>query len=75
MTMRNREAYLESLRKMRPNVYKFGKLIEDVTTDQATRRVVESHARGFDAAHDSQKENIFTTISSLTGEKMFAGPA
>ena len=70
MTMRNREDYLESLRKMRPNVYKFGKLIEDVTTDPATRRVVESHARGFDAAHDSQKENIFTTISSLTGEKI-----
>lgn len=70
MAVRTREEYLESLRQMRPNIYKFGKLIEDVTTDPATRRVVESHARSFDAAHDPKKESIFTTASSFTGEKI-----
>ena len=53
---------------LRPNIYKFGKLIDDVTTHPATRRTVESHARGFDAAHDPVTADIFTTKSSLTGK-------
>jgi 4-hydroxybutyryl-CoA dehydratase/vinylacetyl-CoA-Delta-isomerase len=53
---------------MRPNIYKFGKPIEDVTVNPATRRVVESHARGIDAAYDPGLRDIFTTTSKLTGE-------
>ena len=68
MALRKREQYLADLKKMRPNVYKFGELIQDVTTHPATRRVVESHARGIDAAHDPQLAEIFSTTSSLTGE-------
>ncbi|MBW2142170.1 MAG: 4-hydroxyphenylacetate 3-hydroxylase [Deltaproteobacteria bacterium] len=68
MALRTREQYLNSLRSMRPNVYKFGELIEDVTTNPATRRVVESHARGIEAAHDLDLADIFTTTSGLTGE-------
>ena len=68
MALRTREDYLSSLKSLRPNVYKFGKLIEDVTTHPATRRVVESHARGIDAAHDPELSEIFTTTSNLTGE-------
>ena len=68
MALRTREQYLESLKRMRPNIYKFGKLIEDVTTHPATRRVVESHARGIDAAHDSELSDLFTTTSDLSGE-------
>ncbi|MBU0515081.1 MAG: 4-hydroxyphenylacetate 3-hydroxylase [Proteobacteria bacterium] len=67
MALRTREQYLADLKKMRPNVYKFGRLIQDVTTDPATRRVVESHARGIDAAHDPELADIFTTTSNLTG--------
>lgn len=70
MAVRTREEYLDSLRKMRPNIYKFGKLIEDVTTHPATKRVVESHARAFDGAHDPAREELFTTTSSFTGEKI-----
>ncbi len=68
MALRTREQYLSALKQMRPNVYKFGELIEDVTTHPATRRVVESHARGIDAAHDPKLAEIFTTKSTLTGE-------
>ena len=68
MALRTREDYLASLRGMRPNVHKFGKLIEDVTTDPATRRVVESHARGIDAAHDPETAGLFTTDNSLSGQ-------
>lgn len=68
MALRTREQYLESLKRMRPNIHKFGKLIEDVTTHPATRRVVESHARGIDAAHDPELSDLFTTTSDLSGE-------
>lgn len=68
MALKTRKEYLESLKAMRPNVYKFGQLIEDVTTHPATKRTVESHARGFDASHDPQYAPDFTTVSSFTGE-------
>ena len=68
MALRTRENYLESLRSLRPNIYKFGELIEDVTTHPATRRVVESHARGLEAAHNPDLADVFTTKSILTGE-------
>jgi len=55
---------------MRSNIYKFGELIEDVTAHPATRRTVESHARGFDAAHDPVYADLFTTVSSFSGEKI-----
>ena len=32
--MMNGKQYIESLKKLRPNIYKWGKLIEDVTTNQ-----------------------------------------
>lgn len=70
MALFTREAYLQSLKSMRPNIYKFGQRIDDVTTHPATRRTVESHARAFDAAHDPKYADIFTTESSFTGEKI-----
>ncbi|MDI6812847.1 MAG: 4-hydroxyphenylacetate 3-hydroxylase N-terminal domain-containing protein [Desulfitobacteriaceae bacterium] len=68
MTLRTREDYLTALKGMRPNIYKFGERIEDVTTHPATRRVVESHARAFDAVDDPKLADIFTTRSSFDGE-------
>ncbi|MBU2549725.1 MAG: 4-hydroxyphenylacetate 3-hydroxylase [Proteobacteria bacterium] len=68
MALRTRDDYFKSLRNLKPNIYKFGRLIEDVTTDPTTRRVVESHARGIEAAHDPKLAGVFTTTSLLTGE-------
>ncbi len=70
MTIKTRDEYLSSLKSLRPNIYKFGELIEDVTTHPATRRVVESHSRSYDGAADPDKEELYTTTSSLTGEKI-----
>lgn len=67
MTIRTREEYLESLRNMRPNIYKFGELIEDVTTHPATKRTIESHATCFDNANGDLKK-MYTATSSFTGE-------
>jgi len=68
--MRTSKEYRESLKRMRPNVYKFGKLIEDVTTHPATRRSVEGHAQIFDAAQKDEYRDLLTTTSSVKGERI-----
>ena len=67
---RTAEEYKASLRTMRPNVYKFGELIADVTAHPSTRRAVEGHAQIFDAAQKYEFRDILTTASSLTGERI-----
>jgi len=73
MTIKTRKDYLQALRKLRPNIYKFGELIEDVTTHPATKRTVESHALNYDAANDPKLEDIYTATSIFSGEKYCAG--
>ena len=66
--MKTSKEYKESLRMMRPNIYKFGELIKDVTTHAATKRTIEGHGQIFDAAHKPEFKDILTTNSHLTGE-------
>ncbi|MBI5239001.1 MAG: hypothetical protein HY926_00870 [Elusimicrobia bacterium] len=67
---RTSEAYKESLRRMRPNIHKFGRLIADVTEDPLTKRTVEGHAQLFEAARDPQHQDLFTTTSHLSGKRV-----
>ena len=62
--------YKDSLKKMKPNIYKFGELIKDVTVHPSTRRTVNGHAQIFDAAQKPEYKNILTTKSSLTGKQI-----
>jgi 4-hydroxybutyryl-CoA dehydratase/vinylacetyl-CoA-Delta-isomerase len=68
MPLKTDEQYTESLRAMRPNIHKFGELIEDVTTHPATRNTIEGHAGLFRAQHDQRLKHLVTTTSHLTGE-------
>jgi len=68
MAIKTREDYVAALRAMRPNVYKFGELIQDVTMHPATRRTVESHARNYDAANDPELADLYTKTSIFSGE-------
>lgn len=68
--MRTSQEYKESLKNMRANVYKFGELIEDVTTHPATKRTIEGHAQLYDAALDPELGEMYTTTSMLTGKKV-----
>ncbi len=70
MAIKTREDYLAALKKMRPNIYKFGELIEDVTTHPATKRTIESHARAYDAANDPEWADLYTTTSIFSGDKI-----
>lgn len=68
MALKTYEEYIESLRKMRPNIYKFDELIEDVVTHPATRNTVEGHSKTFRANSDPRERETLTTTSHLTGE-------
>jgi 4-hydroxybutyryl-CoA dehydratase/vinylacetyl-CoA-Delta-isomerase len=64
--MKTPEEYKKSLKSMRPNIYKFGELIKDVTTHPATKRTVEGHAQIFEAAQKKKYKDILTTRSIIT---------
>jgi len=68
--MKTSKEYKQSLKKMRPNIYKFGELIKDVTTHPATKRTVEGHAQIFDAALKDEYKDILTTKSGLTNKQV-----
>jgi len=68
--MKTSKEYKASLKKMRPNIYKFGELIKDVTTHPYTKRTVEGHGQIFDAAMKDEYKDILTTESGLTGDKV-----
>jgi 4-hydroxybutyryl-CoA dehydratase/vinylacetyl-CoA-Delta-isomerase len=70
MGLKTRDDYLASLRDLKPNIYKFGELIEDVTTHPATKRTVESHCRSFDASHEPDLSDLYTSVSIFSGEKI-----
>ncbi|MBP1635915.1 MAG: hypothetical protein H6Q10_2489 [Acidobacteria bacterium] len=64
------EEFKASLRRMKPNLYKKGRLIEDPVEDPATCRTVEGHAQIFEAARDPRYQELLTTISHLTGKRV-----
>jgi 4-hydroxybutyryl-CoA dehydratase/vinylacetyl-CoA-Delta-isomerase len=64
------EQYRESLRRMRPNVYKFDELIEDVTAHPATRRCIEGHAQIYEASLSKEHGDMLTKISPLSGVRI-----
>jgi 4-hydroxybutyryl-CoA dehydratase/vinylacetyl-CoA-Delta-isomerase len=63
--MRTPEEYKDSLKNMRANIFKFGELIEDVTTHPATRRTVAGHTQIFEAAQNPEYHDMVTTKSSI----------
>ena len=68
MALKSYEEYIGSLKRMRSNIYKFGELIEDVTTHPATRLTVEGHSKSYRLHDDPRMKEVLTTTSHLTGE-------
>jgi len=66
--MKTSKEYKQSLKVMKPNIYKFGEQIKDVTTHPSTCRTVEGHAQIFDAAQKEEYKDILTTKSILSGK-------
>lgn len=64
------EQYIQSLKKLHPRIYAFGKKIEDVTEDPILRPSVNSVKMTYDLAEMPEYEGLMTTTSSLTGKKI-----
>jgi len=69
-TMKTSKEYKKNLQQMRPNIYKFGELIKDITTNPITKRTIEGHGQIYDASQKPEYTDILTTTSMLTGNKI-----
>jgi len=67
---RTADEFKASLRELKPNIYKKGKLIEDPVGDPFTQRTIEGHAQIFEASRDPRYQDLLTTVSHLTGKRI-----
>jgi 4-hydroxybutyryl-CoA dehydratase/vinylacetyl-CoA-Delta-isomerase len=65
--MMNVEAYFESLRHQKKEVYFMGKRVDNVVDHPAMRPHIHSASVTYQIAHDPQHEHLATAISHLTG--------
>ena len=70
MALMTGEQYLESLRKLKPRIYMFGKQIECAVDDPILRPSVNSVKMTYDLAQLPEYQDLMTTTSSLTGKKI-----
>jgi len=70
MALKTAEEYKESLRKLKRPVYAGGRRIEDVVDDPLTRPHVNAAAMTYAMAHVPEFEDLLTTTSHLSGEKI-----
>ena len=68
--MMTKEQYIESLRKLHLNLYRFGEKVENVVDDPIVRPSLNSFAATYELAEDPQYEDLMTATSSLTGRKI-----
>jgi 4-hydroxybutyryl-CoA dehydratase/vinylacetyl-CoA-Delta-isomerase len=66
--MKNGAHYRKSLQKLKPNLFKWGKPIKDVTRNLATKLHVDAIAACYDAAFEADQSSIFTNTSHLSGK-------
>ena len=69
MSIKTGAQYIAEMKKMRPNVYKWGRQITDVTTDPATAAHIKNVAMWYDKSNDPETEALYTTTSFLSGQK------
>ncbi len=70
MALMTGEQYLESLRKLKPRIYMFGKQIECAVDDPILRPSVNSVKMTYDLAQQPEYQDLMTTTSNLTGKKI-----
>ena len=70
MALMTGEQYLESLRKLHPRIYMFGKQIPCAVDDPILRPSVNSVKMTYDLAQQPEYEDLMTTTSNITGKKI-----
>ena len=70
MALMTGEQYVESMRKLNLQVYMFGKKIENPVDDPILRPSLNSVKMTYDLAQMPEYEDLMTSTSNLTGEKL-----
>ncbi|MFC1961694.1 4-hydroxyphenylacetate 3-hydroxylase family protein [Chloroflexota bacterium] len=70
MSLMTGKQYRDSLRKMRPLVYIFGERVENPVDHPIVIPSQNAIALTYDLAHDPQYEDLMTTTSLITGQKI-----
>jgi len=70
MTLMTGEQYVESIRKMNMQIYLFGEKVENPVDNPILRPSLNSVKATYDLAQMPEYEDLMTTTSSITGEKI-----
>ena len=68
--MMTAEQYKQSLRKLNPKVYLFGKQVENIIDNPIIRPSTNAVAKTYELAHYPEYEDIMTATSHITGQKI-----
>ncbi len=70
MALKTREEYIESLRKIKKQVYMFGEKVDNVVDHPMIRPSLNAVALTYELSHNPEHEDLMTATSSLSGEKI-----
>lgn len=70
MPLKTREEYIESLRRLKLQVYMFGEKIDNPVDHPIIRPSMNSVAMTYELAQHPEYEDLMTATSNLTGEKI-----
>lgn len=70
MAMMTGEEYIESIRKLKMEIYMFGEKIDNAVDDPILRPSINSVRMTYDLAQDPQYEELMTVTSPYTGNKI-----
>ncbi|UZQ49503.1 4-hydroxyphenylacetate 3-hydroxylase family protein [Clostridium kluyveri] len=70
MSLMTGEEYVESLRKLKLNVYYLGEKIDNPVDNPVLRPSLNSVKMTYDLAQEAEYEDLMTTTSNITGEKI-----
>ncbi|MDI6765008.1 MAG: 4-hydroxyphenylacetate 3-hydroxylase N-terminal domain-containing protein, partial [Thermodesulfobacteriota bacterium] len=70
MALITAEQYEESLKKRRPRIFMNGKKVEDYLNNPNIRTVIEANKASYRWALDPAFQEIMTTISPLTNDRV-----
>ena len=70
MALMTGEQYIESIRKMKMEVYMFGKKVEHPVDDPVLRPSLNSVRMTYDLAQMPEYQDLMTALSPYTGERV-----
>jgi 4-hydroxybutyryl-CoA dehydratase/vinylacetyl-CoA-Delta-isomerase len=70
MALKTAQEYIDSLRSLKSDVWLFGEKVENFVDHPVIRPSINAIAMTYKVAHEPEWEDLATTTSSLTGEKI-----